>query len=435
MKKKNYRHYVLSFGHLCSDIAHGALSAILPFLIAAYHFDYTTAAMLVMVANIVASVIQPIFGHLADKIDNPRIMVYGVILAGGGMAMTGVLSNFGGLCIAVMISGIGSALFHPQAAQLVNRNADEDSIGFHLGVFSFGGNMGFTLGPIVATASIAVFGLPGTLVFFVPAAVFGVLSTKFFPKGQKDKKRSAQTTTAVGELPASCTKAPEALAEAEKTGETVQPDGRELSADGQQTGDPALSTPKYKDRWGAFAKLGILVGFRSIVYSGIGTFLVLYFVDVLGQTESTGNIFLSFYYAVSALAALFGGKLSDNFGHRKTVWLSFGILLPAIVLFTLSHNYWLCVLMLIPIGAGLNIGYSPLVLMGQRYLPNHVGFASGITLGLIVSVGGIFTPILGKIGDTYGLTATFIAVCAVCAFSFLLSLFLSDAELVEAESN
>lgn len=396
------KHYVLSFGHLCSDIAHGALSAILPFLIAAYHFDYTTAAMLVMVANIVASVIQPIFGHLADKIDNPRIMVYGVILAGGGMALTGVLSNFAGLCIAVMISGIGSALFHPQAAQLVNRNADEDSIGFHLGVFSFGGNLGFTLGPVLATGSIALFGLKGTLVFFAPALIFGVLSTKFFPKNKDNKNLASNDATEP------------ALCECESN-------------------ESSKTTPKYKDRWGAFAKLGILVGFRSIVYSGIGTFMVLYFIDVLGQTESTGNIFLSFYYAVSALAALFGGKLSDNFGHRKTVWLSFGILLPAIIVFTTSHNFWLCVLMLIPMGAGLNIGYSPLVLMGQRYLPNHVGFASGITLGLIVSVGGIFTPILGKIGDTYGLTATFIAVCAVCAFSFILSLFLSDAKLIKAD--
>ncbi|MDO4746710.1 MAG: MFS transporter, partial [Bacillota bacterium] len=332
------KHYVLTFGHLCSDIAHGALSAILPFLIAAYHFDYTTAAILVMVANIVASVIQPIFGHIADKIDNPRIMVYGVFLAGGGMALTGVLSSFTGLCIAVMISGVGSALFHPQAAQLVNRNADDDSIGFHLGVFSFGGNLGFTLGPIVATAFISLFGLPGTLIFFVPAMIFGVLSTKFFPKGESPAKASA-----------------------------VEPEAAEGSAlcDSE-------SKPKYKDRWGAFAKLGILVGFRSIVYSGVGTFLVLYFIDVLGQSESTGNLWLSFYYAVSALAALFGGKLADNFGHRKTVWLSFAILLPASLLFTLSGNYWFCVLMLIPMGAGLNIGYSPLVLMGQRYLPNHV---------------------------------------------------------------
>ncbi len=390
------KHYVLSFGHLCSDIAHGALSAILPFLIAAYHFDYTTAAMLVMVSNIVASVIQPVFGHLADKIDNPRIMVYGVILAGGGMAMTGVLSNFTGLCIAVLISGVGSALFHPQAAQLVNRYADDDNVGFSLGIFSFGGNLGFTLGPLLATGSIALFGLKGTLIFFVPAMIFGVLSAKFFPKPPKAVK--VQTST-----------------------------------DAPADGDSELCTPKYKDRWGAFAKLGVLICFRSIVYTGIGTFLVLYLVDIMGQTEATGNMSLSFYYGVSALAALFGGKLADNFGHRKTVWLSFAILLPSIVIFTMSGSFWLCLLMLIPMGAGLNIGYSPLVLMGQRYLPNHIGFASGITLGLIVSVGGIFTPILGKIGDTYGLTGTFIAVCAVCAFSFLLSLFLSDAELVEVE--
>ncbi len=405
------KHYVLSFGHLCSDIAHAALSAILPFLIAAYHFDYTTAAMLVMVANIVASVIQPVFGHLADKIDNPRIMVYGVILAGGGMAMTGVLSNFTGLCIAVLISGVGSALFHPQAAQLVNRYADDDNVGFSLGIFSFGGNLGFTLGPLLAPGSIAVFGLKGTLIFFVPAAIFGVLSTKFFPKPPKAPKLQSS-------------------AEASATGTSaIEASATEPSA----ANGSELCTPKYKDRWGAFAKLGVLICFRSIVYTGIGTFLVLYLVDNMGQAEATGNMALSFYYGVSALAALFGGKLADNFGHRKTVWLSFAILLPSIVVFTISGSFWLCLLMLIPMGAGLNIGYSPLVLMGQRYLPNHIGFASGITLGLIVSVGGIFTPILGKIGDTYGLTATFVAVCAVCAFSFVLSLFLSDAELVEAD--
>ena len=421
------KHYVLSFGHLCSDIAHGALSAILPFLIAAYHFDYTTAAMLVMVANIVASVIQPVFGHLADKIDNPRIMVYGVFLAGGGMALTGVLSNFGGLCVAVMISGIGSALFHPQAAQLVNRNATDETIGFHLGVFSFGGNLGFTLGPVLATGAIAVFGLKGTLVFFGPALVFGVLSTKFFPKNPKTTSSMHEATqTKLKASETSALETPLALGTSDES-------ASELSA--SETTQSELCKPKYKDRWGAFAKLGILVGFRSIVYTGIGTFMVLYFVDIIGQTESTGNMLLSFYYAVSALAALFGGKLADNFGHRKTIWLSFAILLPAIIVFTISHSFWICVLMLIPMGAGLNIGYSPLVLMGQRYLPNHVGFASGITLGLIVSVGGIFTPILGKIGDTYGLTGTFVAVCAVCAFSFLLSLFLSDAKLIEVDES
>lgn len=389
MKQNSHRHYVLTFGHLCADISQGALSAILPFLIAAYHYDYTTAAMLVMASNLVGSIIQPAFGHLADKWDNAYMMIFGVLLSGGGMALTGVISQFWGLCIAVIISGIGAAMFHPQAAQLINRYSNEDNLGSHMGIFSFGGSLAFTLGPVIATGSIAVFGLKGTLIFFIPAAIFGLLSSVMFPR-QK--------------------------ATASATGETVQ----------------AEASP-YRDRWGAFAKLGALVGCRSIVYSGINTFLVLYFVDVLHQTEYTGNLFLSFYYAVSAIAVLAGGRLADSFGHRKTVWLSFAILLPSMILFTTSQHLWMCVLLLIPMSAGLNMGYSPLVLMAQRYLPNHVGFASGITLGLIVSVGGITAPIFGKIGDLYGLTATFTALSAMCAVSFVLSVFLSDTNMIPKE--
>lgn len=393
MQHKNYRHYVLSFGHLCADISQGALSAILPFLIAAYHYDYTTAAMLVMASNLVGSVVQPVFGHLADKRDNPTMMIVGILLSGGGMALTGVITQFWGLCIAVIISGIGASMFHPQGAQLVNRNSDESNIGAHMGIFSFGGNLGFTLGPMLASGSIVLFGLKGTLVFLVPSLIFGCLSSIMFPRKKQDTAVEAE----------------------ESVSETL---------------------PQYQDRWGAFAKLGLLIGCRSIVYSGIGTFLVLFFVDILGQTESVGNLFLSLYYAVSAAAALLGGKLADFFGYRRTVWLSFGLLLPGCILFTAFHSFALCILMLIPMGVGLNLGYSSLVLMGQRYLPNHVGFASGITLGLIVSVGGIVAPILGKIGDTYGLVATFFTICAMCAVSFGLSLILSEPTLIpKAESD
>ena len=45
---KKYRCYALSLGHLCSDVNQGTLAALLPYLIAAYKFDYATAASLVM---------------------------------------------------------------------------------------------------------------------------------------------------------------------------------------------------------------------------------------------------------------------------------------------------------------------------------------------------------------------------------------------------
>ena len=107
MKQRKSEQYLLAFGHFCSDINQTALSALLPFLIVAHHYDYTTAAMLAM----------------------------GLFLAGGGMAVIGWIPNFYGLCIAVIISGIGIAMFHPQAAKLVNQVATENNRGMSLSIF------------------------------------------------------------------------------------------------------------------------------------------------------------------------------------------------------------------------------------------------------------------------------------------------------------
>ena len=54
-----------------------------------------------------------------------------------------------------------------------------------------------------------------------------------------------------------------------------------------------------------------------------------------------------------------------------------------------------------------------MVVLGQQYLPNRVGLASGITLGLAVSVGGITAPLLGKVGDMYGLETTFCVIALI----------------------
>ena len=44
-----------------------------------------------------------------------------------------------------------------------------------------------------------------------------------------------------------------------------------------------------------------------------------------------------------------------------------------------------------------------MVVLGQKYLPNRVGFASGITLGLAVSIGGMVAPLVGWYADQHGL--------------------------------
>jgi FSR family fosmidomycin resistance protein-like MFS transporter len=59
-------------------------------------------------------------------------------------------------------------------------------------------------------------------------------------------------------------------------------------------------------------------------------------------------------------------------------------------------------------------------------LPNHIGLASGISLGVVISMGAIFAPLLGAVGDAHGLPLVFIIICVVSFLSLLLSLFLKN---------
>ena len=80
---------VLSLGHLVTDINQGALPAMLPFFIAAHDLSYAAAAGIVFAANITSSIVQPLFGHAADKFAKPWMMSVGLMLAGLGLALTG----------------------------------------------------------------------------------------------------------------------------------------------------------------------------------------------------------------------------------------------------------------------------------------------------------------------------------------------------------
>ena len=220
--RKQYVRYIMALGHFCVDFTQGTLSAVLPFLIASYHYSYATAAVLVMVSNLIGSVIQPVFGVIADKVDRPHLVTIGALLAGGGMAAVGFIPSFWGLCIAVIVTGVGVAMLHPQAARMVNRMADESNRGMSMGIFSFGGNAGFTLGPVCAASAVTLLGLKGTLTFLIPAFLFAAVMGLFYRDYEGEEQMAP----------------------------------REEEASGQ----PA------DDWWGAFIKLGVLMLTKVTVY-------------------------------------------------------------------------------------------------------------------------------------------------------------------------
>ena len=183
-----------------------------------------------------------------------------------------------------------------------------------------------------------------------------------------------------------------------------------------------------KDDWSGFIKLCGVVFSRSILSNGISTFLAFYFIQQFSKSNSFASMILSVFYGIGSIAILLGGGIADCFGHRKMVRLSFCIFLPAIFIFTNTSHFVIALIMLIFMTCGESLSYSPMVVLEQKYIPNHTGFASGIILGLAVSIGVALCPVLGYVSDAYGLNYAFIIMTIVCAIALACSMLLPNVE-------
>ena len=353
---------LLCLGHLVTDINQGALPALLPFLIAEYGLSYTAAGFLVFASNIASTVVQPLFGHLADRRARPWLLPAGIALAGAGLAATGLVSGYGWVCLAVMVSGIGVAAFHPQGARLVNRMAGERKA-TAMSIFGVGGTLGFAVGPGLVTAALLAWGMKGTAILALPTGLLAAALAWHLAGMPIDQSGMAPSRTG---------------------------------------GSPAAA----HDAWGPFARLTAAVVARAVLFYGFNTFVPLYWIHVLGQSKAAGATALTVFALAGVSGNLLGGRLADRFGSTRIAAAGFCALLPLVPALTMASSAPVALAILVLIGCALSTTYSPLITLGQAYLPNHIGLSSGVTLGVAVSIGGVATPLLGRVADQYGLWAT-----------------------------
>ena len=377
---------LVSLGHLSCDINGGALPAILPFLRAAYDLSYQATGGLMFAYACLSSMIQPLFGLLSDRFSKPWFIPLGVLLAGCGLAAIGWMPGYWGIFAAIGLSGVGAALFHPEGARFANAVSGQNK-GTGMSLFSIGGNGGFVLGPLLATASLGAFGLPGTTIFAVLAVLTaGTLVWSIARMGATKKTAAAGGKTA-----------PATGAEGETPGE---------------------------NNWREFLKLTVSIVTRSITFVGFNTFIPLYWVSAFGQSTATGAMALTFFCVCGVISNFFGGMLADKFGYRAVIRVVFALMPPVVACFSLSSNLYAAWALLPLLGFVLYAPFSAQVVLGQQSLAKNIGFASGITLGLATSLGGVVAPLLGWIADHYGMAATFQSLAALsivgAVFAYLL---------------
>ncbi|HME44606.1 MAG TPA: MFS transporter [Syntrophorhabdales bacterium] len=374
---------ILGIGHLATDINQGALPALLPFLIVEYHLSYSAAAGIVFAANIFSSLIQPAFGHFADRLSKTWLIPAGMLVAGTGTALIGIAPNYWFIFSVVAVSGIGMAAFHPEAARLVNRVAGRNKSSA-MSIFSTGGQLGFAVGPLLTTTLVLACGLKGTLFLFVPM----VLTALFLIPVTAQLGRQERETAAVGTF----------------------------SAQGNEP-----------DQWRAFLILVVAIMLRSVLFYGLNTFLPLYWLNVLHQSNAAAGTILTVYFSCGVFGTLLGGRLGDRIGYSRIVLISLlamAFILPVFLCLTTARA---AILAIVPMGFILFLSSSSVIVMGQKYLPNHVGLASGVTLGLTITAGGVAAPFLGKIADVYGIHSAMWSLTCVPVICFLLILALPSS--------
>jgi FSR family fosmidomycin resistance protein-like MFS transporter len=347
---------VLSMGHFLIDFCQGVVPALLPFLVAERGISNAAAASLVFALSATSSVVQPLFGQLADRLRLPWLLPLSIVLAGGGVALGAQSSRFSLVLAMFSISGLGVAAFHPEAARKAHlASGDRRTTG--MSYFSVGGGLGFALAPILTAAATVAFGMRGILMLLVPTAVIAALLVRSRSLKPAPAQRNAQV------------------------GPTL-------------TGD---------DDWKGFGVLSGATIFRSIVFYGLNTFLALYFMKRWNLPPATASRALGVFLGTSIVGTLLGGWLADRIGRRVVIRTGFGGAALFLALFVLASDRSLAMVLLVPLAVFIFMPTSVLVVLGQEYLPHRVGVASGVTLGLAVSVGGMLAPLLGRLGDNYGL--------------------------------
>lgn len=365
-------------GHLSVDMQTGSLAVLLPLLLKAFALDYTGAAAIMSFNNLIIAVSQPLFGILGDRKQMRWLVYVGCLLTGLGMVAVMFLPSYWLIVVAVVLSGLGSAMFHPEGLSVVraisgNKAATASSI------FFFGGNLGFAVGPLLVAWLTQNWGTHAAVWMMIP------------------------TLVAMGFLAAN-------------TAEIRRPAAERLAV---RTGAGA---PWYSQNLGLILLLLALITVQTIILTGLKTFIPLYYEQFSQLPADWIALMLTTISLTGAAGTLVGGFAAERIG-RKQVLIIAALVVLGLLFVVFRTDGWLQLFLLALTGFFLSMPWPLSVVMVQEAMPNNVGLASGLTLGLAYGASGLGVATLGRIGDLFGLQTTMNVVIwlplAALAISFL----------------
>lgn len=377
----------ISLSHLLNDTIQSLLPAIYPVLKETFNLTFAQIGMMTLALMLTASVLQPVVGHYTDARPTPHALLIGMAFSLAGLLALAFASTYWMLLGAAGLVGLGSSVFHPESSRIA-RMASGGRHGLAQSVFQVGGNMGSSIGPLVAAFVIAPFG-QRALVWCSLIAVAGMVVVSRI--GRWYRTRVAHPSFAAAQI--------------------------------RTARHSALSRARVG--W-SLAVLAALIFSKYFYLASLTSYYTFYLITKFQLSVRDAQVHLFIFLAAVAAGTFLGGPIGDRFGRKHVIWGSILGVLPFTLMLPYANLFWTVVLTVV-IGLTLASAFSAIVVYAQELVPGRVGLISGVFFGFAFGMGGLGAAALGQLADAVGIETVY-RICAFLPAIGLLTAFLPDVD-------
>ncbi|MBS7696688.1 MULTISPECIES: MFS transporter [unclassified Chelatococcus] len=368
----------ISLSHLLNDTIQSLVPAIYPVLKDGFHLDFGQIGLITLAFNLTASLLQPAVGLYTDRHPQPFSLAVGMSVTLSGVVLLSLANSFGMIVLAVSLIGTGSAIFHPESSR-VARMASGGRHGFAQSFFQVGGNVGSSLGPLLAAFIVLPYGQP-SLAWFSLIALTGIIvltRVGFWYRNEGRRPKTAAVSLAAG-------------VEAIFSRGTVAR---------------------------AIGILIVLIFSKYFYMAAMGSYYTFFIIEKFGVSVRDAQLYLFVFLGAVALGTFVGGPMGDRFGRKYVIWFSILGVLPFTLILPHVNLFW-TVVSSVAIGIILASAFSSILVYAQELMPGKVGTISGLFFGFAFGMGGLGAAVLGQLADHTSIRFVF----NLCSFLPLLGI-------------
>ncbi len=372
--------FALSLSHCTNDMLQSVIMAVYPLVKSELALSFAQVGLITMVYQISASVFQPVMGMVMDRHQKPWSLPMGMGFTFTGLMLLAFVHQFWLVLVSVALVGIGSSIFHPEAARLTAL-ASGGKRGLAQSLFQVGGNLGGSFGPLLAALVIAPYGRQNVGLIALLALVGMCIMLpvcRWYRARLKewDERRRQRGEGLRHEMP--------------------------------------YSVPKTVFIIGVII---VLIFSKYIYMASLNSYYTFYLIHKFGVSVQDSQFYLFIFLFATAAGTLLGGPIGDRIGRKYVIWGSilgtapFSLLMPHVGLVP-------TVILSFLIGFILSSAFPAILVYAQELLPYKIGLISGIFYGFAFGIAGIASAVLGNFADEYGIEYVY----QVVAFTPLLGL-------------